>query len=245
MRRLAGILCLAAAAYFLLPLTLGVAHVGIAAPAAVLLCAAFFLLAPKAWRRLPRWLRTAALGCLALGLAAALVLTALMIHAARRVPPAGAAGSTVVVLGCQVNGRSPSLMLLGRIDAAAGCLAAWPDSPCVCSGGQGGGAAVSEAECIASVLIQRGVDPGRIYREARSASTAENLRFSAAVIRENGLPDTVIIASDAFHQYRAAWFARQNGLTPYAAACRTPWFLAGGYWCREMAAILVMYVRGY
>ena len=39
------------------------------------------------------------------------------------------------------------------------------------------------------------------------------------------------------HQLRAALWARHCGLTPYAAGCRTAWFLAPGYWAREIAGV--------
>ena len=51
-----------------------------------------------------------------------------------------------------------------------------------------------------------------------------------------------LIAADNFHEYRAALYARQNGLTPFSIGCRSPWFLAGGCWCRETAAIVAAYI---
>jgi len=54
----------------------------------------------------------------------------------------------------------------------------------------------------------------------------------------------VVIASDNFHQLRAAVWAEREGLTPYAAGCASPWFLTAGYWARETAALLYMAVTG-
>ena len=68
--------------------------------------------------------------------------------------------------------------------------------------------------------------------------------ISAAVIREEGLPATAVIASDNFHQLRAAIWAEREGLTPCAAGCASPWFLAAGYWAREAAALLYMVCTG-
>ena len=152
---------------------------------------------------------------------------------------------TVIVLGCQVleDGR-PSLMLQKRIDAAYGYLSAHPDAACVASGGLDDSETVTEAQCIRSTLVSMGIDEGRIYLEDRSRSTEENLSFSAAIIREQGLPQQAVIASDNFHQLRAAIWAERDGLTPYAAGCASPWFLTAGYWAREAAALLCMAVTG-
>ena len=89
-----------------------------------------------------------------------------------------------------------------------------------------------------------GIDQARIRTEERSQSTEENLAFSAAVIREEGMPTAVVIASDNFHQLRAAIWAEREGLTPYAAGCASPWFLTAGYWAREAAALLYMVCTG-
>ena len=151
----------------------------------------------------------------------------------------------IIVLGCQVleDGR-PSLMLQKRIDAAYGYLSAHPDAACVASGGLDDSETVTEAQCIRSTLVSMGIDEGRIYLEDRSRSTEENLSFSAAIIQEQGLPQQAVIASDNFHQLRAAIWAERDGLTPYAAGCASPWFLTAGYWAREAAALLCMAVTG-
>ena len=90
---------------------------------------------------------------------------------------------------------------------------------------------------IRAALIAAGIDPASIEPEDQSTSTEENLRFSAERIRAAGLSTNVVIASDNFHQLRAALWARHCGLTPYAAGCRTAWFLAPGYWAREIAGV--------
>ena len=68
--------------------------------------------------------------------------------------------------------------------------------------------------------------------------------FSAALLREKGLSTDVAIASDNFHQLRAAIWAQRSGLTPCSAGCASPWFLTAGYWARETAALLYMVVTG-
>ena len=241
MKRILGILCLAGAGYFLIPAAWGILHVGMLWPAAVLAWCAAWLLRPRAMERLPRWLRRWGNGVLAAGLTLAAVLAAPMAAAAARLPPADAP-CTVIVAGCQVYGDRPGAMLRRRIDAAYRYLAAHPEADCVCSGGRDGTEAVTEADCIADTLIAMGIAPERLYREMSSTSTAENMAFSAAVIRENRLPRQVVVATDGFHEYRCAAYAKQNGLTAYAAPCSSPWYLGPGYWCREMVGIVAMYL---
>ena len=92
--------------------------------------------------------------------------------------------------------------------------------------------------------LLRCIAPERILLEDQSASTEENLAFSAALLREKGLSTDVAIASDNFHQLRAAIWAQRSGLTPQSAGCASPWFLTAGYWARETAALLYMVVTG-
>jgi uncharacterized SAM-binding protein YcdF (DUF218 family) len=153
---------------------------------------------------------------------------------------------TVVVLGAQVRKNAPSLMLRQRLDAALDFLVAHPDAPCVVSGGQGADEVFSEASVMRDYLINKGIDAARIYMEDASTNTMENLRLSRAVIEENGLPQNVVIATQEFHQYRAACYARSAGLTPVGTAtCGSPWYLFPNYWIREFAAICRLWLLHY
>ena len=135
-------------------------------------------------------------------------------------------------------------MLRGRIQAAYDYLSQHSEAVCVASGGQNDSEPISEAACIRETLVGMGIDPARIYMEDKSTSTEENLRFSAGVIAENGLPVDVAIASDNFHQLRARIWAERSGLTPCSAGCASPWFLTAGYWAREAAALVYMVITG-
>ena len=244
--RIAAGLCIALAVFFLLPLAMGILHFGMVWPAAVLLLAAAVLLRPEFFRRLlrPKWLR-GLVGCLAAVCLTVVLVTLGKMAQAALDRPSDDAPRTVVVLGCQVfpDGH-PSLMLRGRINAAYDYLTAHPDALCVASGGQNGSEPISEAQCIRDTLVSMGIAPERILLEDQSASTEENLTFSAALLREKGLSTDVAIASDNFHQLRAAIWAERSGLTPYSAGCASPWFLTAGYWARETAALLYMVVTG-
>ena len=228
LRHILAVLCLLAAVFFLLPLGIGILHFGMVWPAALLLLCAAWLTWPDFFRRLlrPKWLRALA-GCVIAVCMTAILVTLGKMAMAAADRPADGQDCTVVVLGCQVfpDGH-PSLML------------------CVASGGQNGSEPISEAQCIRDTLVSMGIAPERILLEDQSASTEENLAFSAALLREKGLSTDVAIASDNFHQLRAAIWAQRSGLTPYSDGCASPWFLTAGYWARETAALLYMVVTG-
>ncbi len=246
LRHILAVLCLLAAVFFLLPLGIGILHFGMVWPAVLLLLCAAWLTWPDFFRRLlrPKWLRALA-GCVIAVCMTAILVTLGKMAMAAADRPADGQDCTVVVLGCQVfpDGH-PSLMLRGRINAAYDYLTAHPDALCVASGGQNGSEPISEAQCIRDTLVSMGIAPERILLEDQSASTEENLAFSAALLREKGLSTDVAIASDNFHQLRAAIWAERSGLTPYSDGCASPWFLTAGYWARETAALLYMVVTG-
>lgn len=233
--------CLALAAYFMAPLVMGILHIGMVYPAALLALAAAMLLRPRWFLRLPRWLRCTG-GALA-GAGLALLAAVLVMMAVQAGNRPGQEDCTVVVLGCQVSANGePTVMLRDRIDAAYDYLTAHPESRCVASGGQNDNEPISEAACIRNTLAARGIDPDRILLEDRSRSTEENLRFTAEIIRQQGLNPRVAIASDNFHQLRASVWAGRCGLEAESLGCASWWPLGPGYWAREAVAVVVLEV---
>ena len=241
---LLGILCLLGAGYFLLPLGIGVCHIGMFWPAAVLLILAVLCLFPKLWKHFPRWLKAAAITVFSLGLAVVLTVLVMMGIAAADRPVIGEdAPNTVIVLGCRVYNGKPSLMLQNRINAAYDYLTAHPEAVVITTGGLDSKAEpVTEGGCAARELIAMGISPGRVYAEELSFDTRENLLFAAEIIQEYGLDTNVAIASDNFHQLRGHIFAREAGLQPRSAGCVSPFFLGAGYACREVVGILAAVV---
>lgn len=143
---------------------------------------------------------------------------------------------TVIVLGCQVRGTVPSLLLRYRIDAAADYLEANPQAVAVLSGGMGPGEDVSEAACMFRCLTERGIAPERLYLEERSSSTLENLRFSQALMEREGLAEPVLLISNDFHLFRALQMAEDVGLSAQALAARSNWYSRPTYVLREALA---------
>ena len=236
MRKVLAALCLVGAAFFLMPLTMGVCHVGMFAPATALLLLGVMLLWANSW---PKWLRGMLWGLYG---AAAMVVGIFLWQMAvwaGNAPIEDNEPHTVIVLGCRAYEGKPSVMLQGRINAAYEYLATHPESCGVCSGGLDEiDEPMTQGEVIKTELMAMGIEEKRLLVDGKSEDTRENLRFSAELIEENDLPRQVAIATDNFHEYRAARYAQNCGLMPFSLGCHSPWYLAPGYYCREMLAVL-------
>lgn len=180
------------------------------------------------------------------GLAAAAVLTGVMLYAAHAIPPDYEnPPGTAVVLGAKISGDEPSLMLQRRLNVAYDYLQRVPTANVVVSGGQGRDEAVAESRVMKQYLVGRGIDPSRIYEENASENTGENLALSAQIIRANGLDERVVICTDGFHQLRSAYFAGRNGLEPAASlSSKTPWGLVPMYYIREWVGLAKALITG-
>lgn len=233
--------------YFLLPLAIGVRHIGMFAPAAVFGIFAWILLRPQKVKALltgrHRVLWRTLLALFAAGLMCVDVILGLMVRQAVNRPESDAP-CTVLVLGCEIRGLRPSKMLQARIDSAYAYLTANPRAVCVACGGMADDEIISEARCIRDELVRRGIDPGRIYLEEKSENTRQNIAFAADIIEENGLPTEIAVASDNFHQLRSSIYAKKSGLSAYSLGCRSYWLLGPGYWARETIAVAAAFTLG-
>ena len=143
----------------------------------------------------------------------------------------------LIVLGAGVNGTVPSLTLRERLDAACIYLQAHPDTQCIVSGGQGPGELISEAECMANWLTDKGISSERILLEDQATSTQENLRFSKALIDARCSDYSIGIVSSEYHLFRAGLMAKDQSIDPILIPARTTWFsLRFNYYLREIAA---------
>ena len=147
----------------------------------------------------------------------------------------------LVVLGAEVLGTLPSRSLNYRLQAARAYLEQYPESIAVVSGGKGDEEDISEAECMARVLTEAGIDPARIRREDRSRSTLENLSFSFDLIQAEGDdPDgNTAILSSSYHLCRAKRMAAALGVRAAGVAAfpGNP-FLAANFFIREAFGLL-------
>lgn len=191
--------------------------------------------------REPIWLRwTLGVG-LALALGVFIVIERpILSHMNDRCPPDM---DYLLVLGAKVNGEEPSPALQYRIDLARDYLEKNPRTVAVLSGGQGSDEDISEAECMRRALLSSGVAPERLIMEDQSTSTAENLRFSLALLPEEG--QKVGIVTNNFHVYRALQLARHlSGHEFYGQATQFSLWMLPHYLVRECAAVIAETLRG-
>lgn len=155
--------------------------------------------------------------------------------------------TTILVLGSGTPHCAASSTLAARLDVALAQSIVWPQAHVVVSGGQDFGRHCSEADVMADYLLARGLDAGRLLRETRSTSTAENLRFSLALIatpgpaahraRDDVGPPPVLIVTSDFHTLRARLIAYRAGYRQVASAgAPTPLYLRYNAWLREYFA---------
>lgn len=178
-----------------------------------------------------------------LGVLYCLIMSCIMLHAAHKKPDGKP--QSVIVLGCKVRGTVPSQMLSRRIRAAYEKLNADPSLIAVVSGGKGDNEDISEAQCMYNELTKLGISVDRIIMEDRSTSTSENLRFSKKLLDENGISGPLYIATDGYHECRAQYLAKKEGLPECApAAAYTSWYLLPTYWVREWFGLAHAFVFG-
>lgn len=182
--------------------------------------------------------RTAA--AIILTIAAVLIILAVIISVfmAKAIKDTPADPSVIIILGCRVNGTSPSPMLMQRIDAAYKCLEAHPNTVAIASGGQGADEDISEAECIKRALAERGIDESRIFLEDKSTSTRENMAFSKNIIEEleeNGHElSEIAVVSNEYHLMRTRKIAKKQGLDVKCVPAQTVRFYLPANWIREI-----------
>ena len=165
--------------------------------------------------------------------------SSLMIHAATKTPKENA---TAIVLGCRVYGERPSLSLVERLEAAYTYLTEHPEAVCIVSGGKGDSENISEAEAMYRWLINKGIDASRIYKEERSTSTDENIRFAKELIEQNNLNPNITIITSEYHTYRAGIIAEKYDLNYGTAPGHTAIWLFPTFYVRELYAILAEWV---
>lgn len=167
-----------------------------------------FFLAHRTWvERIPRWIRRIVQLIFGMGMVLFLVVEGLIISQFNASPASGA--DVCLILGAQMKESGPSDVLQRRLDKALDYLRENPDTIVVVSGGQGSNEPVSEAQGMRDYLAARGIAGERILMEDESASTKENLEYSAKLIDKS--ENSVVIVTNNFHVFRAVSIARKQG----------------------------------
>ncbi|MBP1043856.1 YdcF family protein [Vagococcus sp. BWB3-3] len=145
---------------------------------------------------------------IAIGIIYGGVVFSLILSAAKEEPQPNA--DSLIILGAQVRGTPavPSPVLKERLDTALTYIEDNPNTQIVVCGGQGADESDSEANVMATYLIEHGVPDTNIIREDDSTRTMENLMNAE---HETTLGKTVIVSND-FHIYRAKMLANRIGI---------------------------------
>ena len=115
-----------------------------------------------------------------------------------------------MVLGSQVVGTPAQapLTLQIRLNTAINYLQANPNTKVIVCGGQGSDESATEASVMADYLIQKGIEPSRVYLEDRSRRTAEQYVYANQVLP---LGKTVVVTND-FHILRSIMLAKRSNI---------------------------------
>jgi uncharacterized SAM-binding protein YcdF (DUF218 family) len=154
----------------------------------------------------------------------------------------------VIVLGCQVVGYEPGVLLRHRLDTAVVTLNEYPGAMCVVSGGQGPDEIIPEAQAMRQYLINNNILEARILEEDKSSNTFQNLVFSKQIIEQNNIYDNhsnhIIILTSEYHIPRAVMLAERifDGAQIYAVQSKTPFVLFSAGLTREFFALVKSFV---
>ncbi|WP_033212425.1 YdcF family protein [Kitasatospora phosalacinea] len=111
----------------------------------------------------------------------------------------------------------------------------------VASGGKGSDEQLPESHAMADYLVERGFPADRIIREDRSRTTEENLRFSHAIMAAADPDYRCVVVTNNFHAFRAAVFARREGVHGHVVGSPTAAYFWPSATIREFVAVLVIY----
>jgi uncharacterized SAM-binding protein YcdF (DUF218 family) len=179
------------------------------------------------------------------------VYVALWAWVALRIPqPSSTTRAEVaIVLGASAF-RNGALnpCLVARVRAGVRLLEAGRVQRLILSGGLDVEDNALEAAVMRDIAVHYGADADQLLLEPRATSTAENLEFSAAIMRQAGFSSAVIV-SDPYHLPRAALIARKLGLNATLepapdSPCWTQGWMLSRNSLREPIALVENWLRG-
>jgi vancomycin permeability regulator SanA len=127
----------------------------------------------------------------------------------------------IVILGAAVwRGGAPSPALRRRVAAAVEASRAYPGARFLPTGAVGRHPP-SEASVMRDLLVDAGIEPGRIVLEETGRDTLTSLVACARIVRAAG--GRVVVCSDAYHVPRCRLVLRALGMASDAAPARGAW----------------------
>ena len=148
------------------------------------------------------------------------------------------------LLGMDSENAEASGALLHRCESAAVYAAENPETVFIATGGKGADEPITEAECIKREMVRLGVPEERILLEEQSQSTAENMKYSRAMMEKEDA--AVAVVTNNFHVYRAGRLAEAAFEGPvYRQSAEFTWILLPHYIVREAVCSVLDALNGY
>ena len=133
-----------------------------------------------------------------------------------QVRPAGA----IIVLGAAQYDGTPSPVFRARLDHAVRLFEEGWAPVLLTTGGKRPGDRLTEAETARRYAIEQGVPAAAIVMEGDGRTTLESLRGAAAILRERGIRDAILV-SDPTHMLRVRRSAADVGIRGWSSPTRT------------------------
>lgn len=151
----------------------------------------------------------------------------------------------LVVLGAGLNGSTPSAVLRARLDVTYDYMVSRPEAIAILTGGQGDNEDVTEASAMAAYLIDKGIARDRLILEEEARNTAQNIKFSVALMQELGLEGKVMVVSSEFHLYRAERIFARYDMEVLSLPAPTPQIglVPLNSYVREYCSIVIMGIK--
>lgn len=138
----------------------------------------------------------------------------------------------VLVLGCRVNGESPSPMLSDRLTVGTR-LHLQGAAPKLLMSGDHGRTEYDEVNVMKDFAVSRGAAAEDVFMDHAGFSTYESMYRAKEIFRA----EKVIIVTQSYHLYRAVYIARKLGIEAYGVPSDLQSFVRQDYYdLREVLA---------
>ncbi|WP_432665922.1 YdcF family protein [Wukongibacter baidiensis] len=147
----------------------------------------------------------------------------------------------ILILGAGIIDDRPSLELKYRLDTVIKFTKESNyNQKLILCGGKGKDEKFSEAYVMEKYLIDHGFSKDMIFKEEKSRSTYENIKYAKDIIDIVDSRDNikVAISSNDFHLFRAKLIARRLGFEATGLPAKTPLYIIPNHHVRECFAII-------